>query len=558
MINKPALKVLSAVTALALASMACGIGGNTPDPTAAPKPTDDVVVEDPTSTPEPVNNSSGAITSWEEAENATIQILAEGSFVDPAEGFQANAVGAGSGFLISSDGLAVTNNHVVTGSARLKVYLNGQEYRARVLGASECWDLAVIQVVGKDLPFMEPFNDKITVGTDVYAAGFPLGDPEFTLTRGIVSKENANGESNWASVDSVVQHDAKINPGNSGGPLINDAGQVIGVNYAGNSSTDQNFAIRYQDAEDVITQLSEGTDVDSIGINGQAVTNEDGSISGIWVSSVKSGSPADQAGITGGDILMSMEGVSLGRGGTMSDYCDVIRSHEPGAVLSVDVLRFASSQMLSGQINGRELEVTSDFGTTDNGNTDNGNTDNGNTGSLVTLTDDTGAISVDVPEEWTWAYSQPLDLDRNGRNDTASLMFGPTEETDYSVSWIWIWVSKRGMQTGTGAYEWVLDYVQTSDYGREVIGDPAWGSASENCDGPYSVDPFNLDGYQGKAEYYTGCGGSHLLYVNAQRYATNIDYTVNIIANLADDAEVTFLEDIINNLPNGLNYDVLP
>jgi serine protease Do len=377
MINKPALKVLSAVTALALASMSCGIGGNTPDPTEAPKPTD-VVVDEPTA--EPVDNGGdGAITSWEEAENATIQILAEGSFVDPAEGFLANAVGAGSGFLISPDGLAVTNNHVVTGSARLKVYLNGEEYRARVLGASECWDLAVIQVVGDGLPYMEPFNGKITVGTDVYSAGFPLGDPEFTLTRGIVSKENADGESNWASVDSVVQHDARINPGNSGGPLINEEGQVIGVNYAGNASTDQNFAIRFQDAQSVIDELADGVDVDSIGINGQAVTNDDGSISGIWVSSVKSGSPADQAGIAGGDILMSMEGVSLGRGGTMSDYCDVIRSHEPGAVLSVDVLRFASSQMLSGQINGRELEVTSDFGTTDNGNTDNGNTDNGNT-----------------------------------------------------------------------------------------------------------------------------------------------------------------------------------
>ncbi|MEI2690512.1 MAG: serine protease [Anaerolineae bacterium] len=73
------------------------------------------------------------------------------------------------------------------------------------------------------------------MGLDVYAAGFPLGDPEFTLTRGIVSKARADGETDWASVDSVLEHDASINPGNSGGPLITGDGKVIGVNYAGNN-----------------------------------------------------------------------------------------------------------------------------------------------------------------------------------------------------------------------------------------------------------------------------------------------------------------------------------
>ncbi len=555
--TNPVFKVVSVVTALAFASIACGLGGgDSPEPTREPRTTQEQDNPDPT--PEDNGNSGGdVISSWRDAENATIQILAEGTFIDPAEGFQANAVGSGSGFIIDPSGIAVTNNHVVTGAARIVVYLNGEEYRARVLGASECNDLAVIQIDSdRDLPYFEVYRGDVEVGMQVYSAGFPLGDPEFTLTRGIISKANADGDSNWASVDSVVEHDARINGGNSGGPLVNEDGLVVGVNYAGNVRTDQNFAIVLQDTMDVIDDLRSGIDVDSIGINGQAVTSEDGSISGIWVSSVKSGSPADRTGITGGDIILTMEGVSLGRGGSMRDYCDVIRSHDTDAVLSVEVLRFGSNQLLSGQLNGRELEVTAEFDGDNSGGTTEDPNNGGTTSDFVTLTDDYGAISIDVPSEWSWYYPQPLDLDRNGQDDTSSLLFGPTEETNYSVSWIWIWFSKRGNQTGTGAYEWVLDYVQLSDYGREIVGDPAWGAASDYCDGPQEIDPFNLDGFDGRAEYYTGCAGSHLLYVNAQRARTNLDYTLAVIANVADEAEVEFLVNVINTMV--LDVNALP
>ena len=135
---------------------------------------------------------SGAVTTLEGVKGAVIQIEAKGTFVDPEVGQLDNAAGRGSGFFIDPSGIAVTNNHVVTGSAFLKVWVGGNREdvrNARVLGASECSDLAVIQVLGvEDVPFLDWYTDPIQPGLDVYAAGFPLGDPEYTLRKGIVSK----------------------------------------------------------------------------------------------------------------------------------------------------------------------------------------------------------------------------------------------------------------------------------------------------------------------------------------------------------------------------------
>lgn len=179
-------------------------------------------------------------------ERATVQIEATGTFVDPELGEQLNAAGTGSGFIIDPSGIAVTNNHVVTGAAILQVRVPGEEEprNARVLGASECSDLAVIDIDGEGFAVLEFATEEPDTGLDVFAAGYPLGDPEFTLTRGIVSKASTSGETEWASVDGVIEHDATINPGNSGGPLVNGAGEVVGVNYSGNSETNQYFAIR--------------------------------------------------------------------------------------------------------------------------------------------------------------------------------------------------------------------------------------------------------------------------------------------------------------------------
>ena len=168
--------------------------------------------------PAPAQQGGEPVTALDEVENAVIQIEAEGAFVDPIEGAMVSG-GYGSGFIIDPQGIAVTNNHVVTGGALFRVYVAGRSrpVNARVLGVAECADLAVIDLDGSGYDYLTWYDGPIRVGLDVYAAGFPLGDPEFTLTRGIVAKARADGESSWASIDGVIQHDATINPATPAG-----------------------------------------------------------------------------------------------------------------------------------------------------------------------------------------------------------------------------------------------------------------------------------------------------------------------------------------------------
>jgi serine protease Do len=520
---------------LALATLACG-GGDVAPTTAPAKPT----ITPPAS--EPTKSSGGAVSSFRDANQATIQIVAQGTFVDPEVGVQANAAGAGSGFLIDNTGLAVTNNHVVTGAARIKAFLDGQEYRARVLGASECWDLAVIQLEGENFPYLDMYEGDVEPGLEIYAAGFPLGDPEFTLTKGIVSKGKANGESSWASVGSVIEHDATINPGNSGGPLIDDKGRVVGVNYAGNAGTNQYFAIKFQDALKVIDELKGGTDVDSIGINGQAIVWNDGANTGIWVASVKSGSAADKTGIKGGDILTVMEGLNLAQDGTMTEYCDILRSRDVSATMSLEVLRYSTQEVLSGQLNGRELAVTFSFGNELGNDVQNnsGGTSGGYTGYTL-VKDDTGAIQIEVPNEWAqtngsnWtdsgdvigaAISAAADLDRYNNNwDEPGVFFG---------------VSKDIARLG--------GYVQVLDIRRE--------SLSASCTFS-SRNDYSDSAFEGKFDVFTDCKGAGNVYVVLSARPKNdpTAFLVLVEVNVMTDADLDALDhiyqtfDVVGSLP---------
>ena len=185
-------------------------------------------------------------------------------------------------------------------------------------------------------------------------------------------------------------------------------GKVVAINFASIKSTNQYFAIARDEAMMVIDQLKAGKDVTSIGVNGQAVVSQDGSISGIWVSSVKSGSPADKTGIQAGDIIYQMEGLVLATDGTMKDYCNILRSHKDTDTLTVKVLRFAANQILEGELNGRKLAVTGTFGgsTSSGGSKSGGTTSGGATttpsaGTYTLVTDDSGSISVEVPSAWS-------------------------------------------------------------------------------------------------------------------------------------------------------------
>ena len=220
--------------------------------------------------------------------------------------------------------------------ASLDVYVGGAEdaVTAEVLGVSECSDLAVLKLDESELPFLEWREGEVNAGLDVYTMGYPFGEP-FTVTRGIVSKAEADGETVWASVRSVIEHDSTINPGNSGGPLVDGDGKLVGINYASDPNN-RYYAIGREEAQKVIDRLKVGEDVDSLGMNGQAfVFDESGDgvveegeaveLSGIYLYSVETGSPAGEASLKGGDVLLALEDVPLAQDGTMSEYCKILR-----------------------------------------------------------------------------------------------------------------------------------------------------------------------------------------------------------------------------------------
>ncbi len=350
--------------------IACSFGGakETPEePTAVPdRPTREPIVEtDATATSAP--SASGAAKTLREVQGAVIQILGVGVYVDPERGPVEGRWG-GTGFFIDPSGIAVTNNHVVTGASALTVYVGGDQsrsYDARVLGVSECNDLAVIQVEGGPFPYLNWFGDTIEVGQDLYIAGFPLVEPEYNLVKGIVSKLRKEVGTRWAAPEEELVSDAGANPGNSGGPIITPDGQVLGVFYAVNRSTSQVFGIPRDVARPVVDRLRTGVNVDSIGVNGEAWATSDGGFTGVFVKSVQPGSPADRAGVKAGDIIATLGDLGIAEDGTMASYCKIVRSHGPNDTVNLEVLRPKSGggmDVLAGQLNGRQLEVTSSSG----------------------------------------------------------------------------------------------------------------------------------------------------------------------------------------------------
>jgi serine protease Do len=377
---------------MVVALAACQSGATT-STTSSPVTTPASTVAPTTTLPE------GLVTSVEDLPLATIQIVSTGTFVTPDFGtFEGG--GSGSGFIIDPSGIAVTNSHVVSGAGLLDVHIGGsaETVNAQILGVSECNDLAVIDLAGDGYHYLEWYEGDIFAGLEVQAAGYPLGEPEFALTSGIISKADAPGETEWASIDAILEHDARIRGGNSGGPLVTTDMQVVGVNYAGRDDTDQNYAISVEEAGRVVDELATGIDVDSVGINGYAITADDGT-QGVWVETVQAGSPADQVGVTGGDIVTRMAGVSLALEGTMEEFCDIIRTQGEEGVIDIEVLRYDTSQVLRGQLNGAALTEAFSFAE----ELDEEATVEEDTSvyaEYVVITDDTGAISVEVPVEW--------------------------------------------------------------------------------------------------------------------------------------------------------------
>nr|WP_152946410.1 trypsin-like peptidase domain-containing protein [Desulfofundulus thermobenzoicus] len=227
--------------------------------------------------------------------------------------------GLGSGFIISQDGYILTNDHVVDGAQRVTVTIQGfdKPLPARVIGADYDLDLAVVKVdAGKPLSTLQMGDsDKVRVGEWVIAIGNPFG-LDHTVTVGVISAKGRPVQVENRRYKNLLQTDASINPGNSGGPLLNLNGEVVGINTAVAQAQGIGFAIPTSTVKEVLDQLMNEKQNQRpwLGVQMQPVTEEIAAYlglpeaSGALVAGVIPGSPAANAGLAQGDVILQVNG----------------------------------------------------------------------------------------------------------------------------------------------------------------------------------------------------------------------------------------------------------
>jgi serine protease Do len=257
------------------------------------------------------------------------------------------ARGVGSGFIISQDGYVLTNAHVVAESDEVTIKLtNKREYKAKVIGADLRSDVALLKIDATNLPAVQIGDpSKIEVGEWVAAIGAPFGF-ENSVTSGIVSAKGRTLPDE--SYVPFIQTDVALNPGNSGGPLFNMQGQVIGINsqiYSGTGGyMGLSFAIPIDIAMDIVKQLQTSGKVTRgrIGVQAQELTVELAASFGLkepkgaLVSMVEKGGPAEKAGITPGDVILSFDGKPVE---TSADLARLVASTKPGTTATAEIWR---------------------------------------------------------------------------------------------------------------------------------------------------------------------------------------------------------------------------
>ncbi len=285
-----------------------------------------------------VDEESGIVDAVRKVEPAVVVIVNEGR----------RSSGSGSGVIISEDGYIVTNNHVVEGAVGLSVvYHDGREAPATLVGAYPQSDLAVVKVDGPAPAVAELGNsDALQLGTRVIAIGSALGQFQNTVTTGIVSGLDRR----LGGMNGLIQTDASINHGNSGGPLINLAGQVVGINSmvvrggSGDVAEGLGFAIPSNIVRAVGDQLIARGSVERayLGIRYRGLQTDEAQQAGLPVGAgavielVEPGGPASSAGLQEGDLIVAVNGQSLNTGSALPALMFSLR---PGEQATLRVVR---------------------------------------------------------------------------------------------------------------------------------------------------------------------------------------------------------------------------
>src|SRR5688572_6580543 len=259
---------------------------------------------------------------------------------------------SGSGFLIRQDGYLVTNAHVVSDAERIQVKLSdGRRFEGRLVGLDDRVDLALVKIEATGLPVADlGDSNRLRVGELVLALGHPFG-LEQTVSFGIVSRKGAPLEVAAAGFD-FIQTDAAINPGNSGGPLVNMAGEVIGVNSMAARNGTIGFAIPVNLVKGLLPQLAEKGKVEWgwLGVGIAEVSDDEAPRyglpegRGVLIRNVVAGQPADRGGVKPDDVVMSVNGTNIEGPG---DLQRIIASTPVGQTVKLLVMRDGKTAELS-------------------------------------------------------------------------------------------------------------------------------------------------------------------------------------------------------------------
>ncbi len=257
--------------------------------------------------------------------------------------------GMGSGVIISPDGLIVTNNHVIEGATEVEITLNNNEvYKAEILGQVPESDLAVLKIDAEDLEYLA-FGDsnQLQLGEWVLAVGNPFNLTS-TVTAGIVSAKARNLDPRKASMQSFIQTDAAVNPGNSGGALVNQRGELVGINTAITSQTGSfvgySFAIPSNNAKKIIEDIMEFGNVRKavLGVRGVDLDGKNAKeldldiTQGFYVGGVDELSGAAKAGLKKGDIITKIDRIKIRKFADLTGY---ISTKNPDEIVHVEFLR---------------------------------------------------------------------------------------------------------------------------------------------------------------------------------------------------------------------------
>lgn len=306
--------------------------------------------------PAPGRDFATAIESVAAQVTPAVVYVAVRAIVPSLFGFGQIQQGVGSGVIFDPRGYILTNDHVIAGAQEILVVLgDGRQFTGRVIGRSPANDIAVVKIDGENLP-VAPLgdSDQLRVGQWVVAIGNALGlEGGPTVTAGVVSALNRTitpspGE---PAIGPLIQTDAAINPGNSGGPLVNLAGEVVGINSAKIQTAEGiGFAIPINKAKEIVQQLLEARPRAYLGITSVSVTPALAAAyglpvgRGVLVVDVEAGGPADQAGIQPGDIIVGFDDRTITNA---NDLQAALGTHQPGDQVTVTVNRGGREERLT-------------------------------------------------------------------------------------------------------------------------------------------------------------------------------------------------------------------